>query len=86
MPSAGRSAFSGILKARLEPIQTPGIEPIRMLPASARSTLPLIKCAIEATRSSSAAWKTSVPTTRSGVSRKTRISATAIGAPEPKPR
>ncbi len=34
MPSVGRSAFSGILKARLEPIQTPGSEPIRMLPAS----------------------------------------------------
>ena len=80
-PGAGRGRHARHA-ARL-PIQTPGSEPTRMLPIRPKSTLPTTRCASPAAHSRIAAWKTSVPTTRCGVRRKTRISARPISAPEP---
>ena len=54
-----------------------------MLPARTKSTLPLTQWARPAAQSRIAAWKTSVPTTLFGVSRKTAISRIAITVPEP---
>ena len=48
-----------------------------------KSTLPPIQCAAPAAQSRIAAWKTSVPTTRCGVSRKIAIRAIAISVPLP---
>ena len=48
---------------------TPGIEPIRMLPARTKSTLPPTQWAMPAAQSRIAAWKTSVPTTFFGARR-----------------
>ena len=62
---------------------TPGTEPIRMLAARVKSTLPPIQWAIPAAQSRIAAWKTSVPTTFFGARRKTAISRIAITVPEP---
>ena len=45
--------------------------------------LPPIQWAMPAAQSRTAAWKTSVPTTRCGVSRKIAISAIAISVPLP---
>src|SRR3954453_20880981 len=45
--------------------------------------LPATTCASPAAHSNTAAWKTSVPTTRCGVSWKTRMSARPISAPLP---
>ena len=53
------------------------------MPASAKSTLPAVTCASPAAQSRIAAWNTSVPTTRCGESRNSRISPTAISAPLP---
>ncbi len=64
----------GARTAQLRAEQTPGIEPIRMFPASTKSTLPPTQWAIPAAQSRIAAWKMSVPTTRCGVRRKTAIS------------
>ena len=50
---------------------------------SPRSTLPETQWARPALHSRIAAWKTSVPTTRWGVSRKTTIRARPTSAPEP---
>ena len=48
-----------------------------MVPIRAKSMLPADECARPAAHSRIAAWKTSVPTTRRGVRRKTMISAEA---------
>ena len=74
------------MRASLPPTRTPGIEPIRMLPARPKSTLPPIQWAMPAAQSRTAAWKMSVPTTRCGVSRKTAIRMIAISVPEPAER
>ena len=54
-PASARRPLSGSRADSALPIHTPGIEPMRIVPASARSTLPEIRCAIEATHSSTAA-------------------------------
>ena len=54
-----------------------------MFPASAQSMFPETRCANAATHSSIAAWTTSVPTTRCGVSLNPRIRPTAISVPDP---
>ncbi len=54
-----------------------------MLPASTKSTLPPIQCAMPAAHSRTAAWKMSVPTTRWGTRRKIAIRAIAISVPDP---
>src|SRR5215210_6965460 len=51
--------------------------------ASAKSTLPATTWASAAAHRRSAAWKTSVPTTRRGTSRKARMRKRAIRAPLP---
>ena len=65
------------------PSHTPGTEPSRIVPARAKSTFPAVTCASPAAHSRIAAWNTSVPTTRVGASRNSRISPTAISAPLP---
>ncbi len=59
----------GALLESAAPMITPGTEPIRMLPARVKSTLPPTQWAIPAAQSSTAAWKTSVPTTFFGARR-----------------
>ena len=65
------------------PSHTPGTEPSRIVPTSAKSTLPATMWARPAAHRRIAAWNTSVPTTRVGMSRKPRIRPTAISAPLP---
>src|SRR3954451_5117030 len=65
------------------PSQTPGTDPIRIVPARPKSTFPATTCDRPAAHRRIAAWKTSVPTTRCGLRRKRRISPTAISAPLP---
>ena len=82
-PSARRSRSCGSRVEMCAPNHTPGIEPIRSVPASPKSTLPETRWASAATHSSTAAWATSVPTTRCGLSRKPRMRPMAISVPEP---
>jgi uncharacterized membrane protein YfcA len=60
------------------PAAVGGVYVLRMFPASPKSTFPATMWASPAAHSSIAAWKTSVPTTRVGTSRNSRISPTAI--------
>jgi len=83
IPSAIRRKAWGALTERLVPMMTPGTDPIRMLPASPKSMFPPTQCAAPAAHSRTAAWKTSVPTTRCGVSWKIAIRAMAISVPLP---
>src|SRR6478736_3786538 len=82
-PRTARSAMAGTFGSSAVPIMTPGSEPMRMLAISERLTLPTISWVRPAAHSMIAAWKTSVPTTRCGVRRKTMISASPTSAPEP---
>src|SRR3954449_6415463 len=82
-PSAGRRNAVGTRPTSAVPIHTPGIEPSRIVPMRAKSTLPPTQCASPAAHSMIAAWNTSVPTTRRGVRRNRRISAGPISAPLP---
>src|SRR3954453_2075817 len=82
-PRIGRSTPAGTRPMSALPIHTPGTDPSRIVPMSAKSTLPPTQCARPAAHSMIAAWKTSVPTTRRGVRRKSRMSAGPISAPLP---
>src|SRR3954449_6840414 len=82
-PRTGRRNPAGTRPTSAVPIHTPGTEPSRMVPIRAKSTLPPIQCANPAAHSMIAAWKTSVPTTRRGVRRNSRMSAGPIRAPLP---
>src|SRR5919112_849976 len=82
-PSSGRSTATGTRLTSAAPIQTPGTEPSRIMPMSAKSTLPPTQCASPAAHSRIAAWNTSVPTTRTGVRRNSRMSAGPMSAPLP---
>src|SRR3954453_20239066 len=82
-PRMGRRNPAGTRPTSAVPIHTPGTEPSRMVPIRAKSTLPPIQCASPAAHSMIAEWKTSVPTTRRGVRRNSRISAGPISAPLP---
>src|SRR3954469_23289551 len=82
-PRTGRRNPAGTRPTSAVPIHTPGTEPSRMVPIRAKSTLPPIQCANPAAHSMIAAWKTSVPTTRRGVRRNSRMSAGPISAPLP---
>src|SRR3954469_4538610 len=82
-PSAGRRNAVGTRPTSAVPIHTPGIDPSRIVPMRAKSTLRPIQCASPGAVSISAAWKTSVPPTRRGVRRNSRINAGPISAPLP---